>query len=185
MKKMKKLSISLVISGVFLTFFLFFLFKSNSRSLPLIFSPTPTISIGSRTKISGCVAIKNLPDKACTPGSVIPSVTEKQVCVPGYAKSARNVSEREKNEVFTEYGIFSHQSGEYEIDHLISLELGGSNDIANLWPEVANPTPGFHEKDQVENYIHKQVCSGVITLEQAQKDISNNWLVIYEDMPRK
>jgi hypothetical protein len=66
------------------------------------------------------------------------------------------------------------------VDHLISLELGGSNEIANLWPQPAEPHPGFHEKDKVENYMHEQVCSGAISLQQAQTDIANNWLAIYQ-----
>jgi hypothetical protein len=71
--------------------------------------------------------------------------------------------------VYAEYGIVSYTTGKYEVDHLISLELGGSNDISNLWPEAASPQPGFHEKDKVENYLHDQVCSGVISLAQAQQ----------------
>ena len=66
----------------------------------------------------------------------------------------------------------------------MSLELGGSNEIANLWPEAANPRPGFHEKDQVENYLHGQVCSGAIPLDQAQVQIATNWLAVYEQMPK-
>ena len=61
------------------------------------------------------------------------------------------------------------------MDHLVPLELGGSNDIGNLWPEVAEPRPGFHEKDKVENYLHEQVCSGAISLKQAQAEIAGNW----------
>ncbi len=181
---MKKLSIPLVTGG--LLFILLFLFKNNPQNLPTVPSPTPTltISIGQRTKISGCVVSGALPDKACTPGEVMPSVTKEQICTSGYAKSVRNVSTATKNQVFTEYGIISRQPEEYEVDHLISLELGGSNDIANLWPEIANPTPGFHEKDKVENYLHSQVCSGVITLDQAQREISNNWVAVYEKMPK-
>ena len=37
----------------------------------------------------------------------------------------------------------------------MSLELGGSNDIKNLWPEAALPTPGFHEKDAVEDQCER------------------------------
>jgi hypothetical protein len=51
---------------------------------------------------------------------------------PGYAKSVRHVSGMIKAQVYREYGIASHRSGEYEVDHLISLELGRSNDIRNL-----------------------------------------------------
>ena len=72
----------------------------------------------------------------------------------------------------------------YEVDHLISLELGGSNEIANLWPEAASPTPGFHQKDQVENYLHDQVCSGAISLREAQNEIATNWLAVYNRMPK-
>lgn len=82
------------------------------------------------------------------------------------------------------YGITSHRPGQYEVDHLVSLQLGGSNDIANLWPEAASPKPGFHEKDRVENYLHDQVCSGAISLSQAQAEIATNWLNVYNRMPK-
>ncbi|MGH2501500.1 MAG: HNH endonuclease signature motif containing protein, partial [Ktedonobacterales bacterium] len=81
-----------------------------------------------------------------------------------------------------EYGISSHYAGQYEVDHLVSLELGGSNDIANLWPELASPTPGFHQKDKVENYMHDQVCSGAVPLATAQQEIATNWLALYQQM---
>jgi hypothetical protein len=85
--------------------------------------------------------------------------------------------------VYDEYGITHHSPGEYEVDHLISLELGGSNDISNLWPEAASPTPGFHQKDQVENYLHDQVCNSQISLAQAQHEIATNWLQVYQSLP--
>ena len=56
------------------------------------------------------------------------------------------------------------------------MELGGSNDIANLFPEAAEQRPGFHEKDKVENYLHAQVCSGKMSLNDAQVKIANDWL---------
>jgi hypothetical protein len=95
----------------------------------------------------------------------------------------RNVSTSEKDQVYAEYGIASHSPGQYEVDHLVSLELGGSNDVANLWPEAASPTPGFHQKDQVENYLHDQVCTGAIPLATAQQEIATNWLAVYHSMP--
>jgi hypothetical protein len=117
-----------------------------------------------------------LPDPACTPGAAFPSATKAQICTPGYAKSVRDVPEQEKKDVYAEYGIASHRAGEYEVDHLVSLELGGSNDISNLWPEAAEPRPGFHEKDRYENYLHDQVCSDAISLQEAQHRIAENWL---------
>lgn len=138
---------------------------------------------GPQTKTSGCVSSNALPDPACTPGAILPDATKDKICVPGYSTSVRNVPTSEKDQVYAEYGITSHAPGEYEVDHLISLELGGSNDIANLWPEPASPTPGFHEKDQVENYLHDQVCNGTISLQQAQVEIATNWLGVYHSMP--
>ena len=141
--------------------------------------------LGQRTRTAGCKANDGLPDGACTPGEIIPSATREQICQPGYSKKVRDVSDQEKDQVYAEYGITSHRSGQYEVDHLVSLELGGSNDIANLWPEPAEPRPGFHEKDQVENYLHDQVCSGALSLAEAQHQIASNWLAVYQKMPRK
>lgn len=138
---------------------------------------------GVQTKTSGCQANGPLQDSACTPGAIIDTATTDQICKSGYASSVRNVPTSEKNQVYAEYGIASHVAGQYEVDHLVSLELGGSNDIANLWPEAASPTPGFHEKDKVENYLHDQVCSGAVSLHDAQIEIATNWLQIYNSVP--
>jgi len=139
---------------------------------------------GHQTKTSGCAAQGVNPDPACSPGDIFTNVTKDDVCKPGYASSVRNVTDSVKNKVYAEYGIASHQPGQYEVDHFVSLELGGSNDISNLWPEPAKPTPGFHEKDKVENYLHDQVCSGAMTLLQAQVQIATNWLEVYNNLPK-
>ena len=137
--------------------------------------------LGQRSKTDGCAVNGPLQDLACTPGAIFPGVTKDQICKPGYAKSVRNVPESEKNQVYAEYGIKTHKAGDYEVDHLISLELGGSNEIANLWPEAASPTPGFHQKDRFENYLHDQVCSGAISLAEAQRRIASNWLQYWQE----
>lgn len=122
-----------------------------------------------------CHTQSGLPDASCTPGAIFASATVSQICKAGYAHSVRNVPQSEKDKVFAEYGIAQHPTGSYEIDHLVSLELGGSNDIKNLWTEAALPKPGFHEKDQVEDYLHDQVCSGKMALKDAQTGITINW----------
>jgi hypothetical protein len=123
------------------------------------------------------------PDANCSPGDIFTDVTAAQVCTPGYSSGVRNVPQSEKNQVYAEYGITSHTSGQYEVDHFIPLELGGSNDISNLWPEPATPIPGFHEKDKVENYLHAQVCSGAMSLSDAQSAIASDWVAVYNSMP--
>src|SRR4051794_4700430 len=64
-----------------------------------------------------------LPDRSCSPGRVATTDTER-VCAPGYSGRVRNVSESTKNRVYFEYGIRRHSRGQYEIDHIIPLELG-------------------------------------------------------------
>jgi hypothetical protein len=157
--------------------------QPSSPLPPATGAPGSVPPLGQRTKTSGCVAANALPDPACTPGAVFAGATVNQICTPGYSSTVRNVPLDIKDRVYAEYGIASHEPGQYEVDHLISLELGGSNSISNLWPEPADPQPGFHEKDRVENYLHDEVCSGRIPLEQAQHDIATNWLAIYHTMP--
>ena len=139
---------------------------------------------GVQTKTAGCVASGGLQDKGCTPGDIIPTATKDQICVPGYSRGVRAVTTSMKNQVYASYGVTTRVAGQYEVDHLVSLELGGSNDLSNLWPEAAEPTPGFHEKDAVENYLHDQVCNGEVSLEQAQIEIATDWLAIYQRMPK-
>jgi hypothetical protein len=95
----------------------------------------------------------------------------------------RKVSSAVHKQAFAEYGYsFPQAAGAFEVDHFIPLELGGDNTIENLWAEPASPKPGFHEKDHVEDYLHKQVCSGTLTLDEAQKAITTDWLSVWRKM---
>jgi hypothetical protein len=128
--------------------------------------------LGHQTKFAGCQIRGRLPDSACTPGATFTGATVSQVCTPGYSRSVRNVPESLKQSVYAEYGIEGHAPGSYEVDHLVSLELGGSNSAANLWPEIS---PGYHEKDGIENRLHDAVCAGSVSLRAAQHEIARDW----------
>ncbi len=75
---------------------------------------------------------------------------------------------------------------DYELDHLISLQLGGNpEDPANLWMEprerkgthLASPGVGAESKDVVEGRLHREVCkTGQLVLPQAQQEIATNWM---------
>ena len=89
-----------------------------------------------------------LPDPACTPGAIDPAVTQRNIhstiCRSGYTKEVRpaeSQTERAKFDIaYPAYHV--RHSTKSELDHLVSLELGGSNDIVNLWPEVGRePNP--------------------------------------------
>lgn len=127
-----------------------------------------------------CIVNGKLPDARCTPGAIL-DVTAKDICVSGYTAKVRNVPQSLKRKVFAEYGV-TKDFGTYEVDHLISLELGGSNDIKNLWPEAYLNPEGARVKDQVENFLHRQICLGNIDLKTAQEAISGNWVNVYEGM---
>ena len=84
------------------------------------------------------------------------------LCSPTFRTGAiRNVPDSEKHAVEIEYGMAPKAYGRtIEIDHIVSLELGGSNDIANLYPEPGTGTASYHVKDKLENKLHDLVCAG-------------------------
>ena len=121
------------------------------------------------------------PIQSMTPGVVNGNASIEVICTPGYSRSARNVSTKTKKEVFHRYGI-DPKKDRYEIDHLIPLELGGSNDIKNLWPESYTTTPfNAYKKDALENKLHDLVCADKITLHEARQSISVDWVKAYHD----
>jgi hypothetical protein len=121
----------------------------------------------------------HLPNPSLTPGDTL-EVTFKDLCTPGYTQKVRNVPDSVKTQVYQEYGITSHKPGQYEVDHLISLELGGSNSIKNLWPESYTGDWNAHIKDKLENQLHNLVCNKKIDLKTAQQDIATDWIAAYK-----
>jgi len=131
-----------------------------------------------------------LPNSARTPGAINPSVTQatigRTICVTGWTSTSRPSSS-----VTTSLKVAQLASGytykgdtatgDYEEDHLISLELGGAlNAEANLWPEPYGSPEGARVKDVVENKLHTLVCSGTITLATAQRAIASNWWIAHQ-----
>jgi hypothetical protein len=120
------------------------------------------------------------PDPKLTPGATFP-VTAADVCTPGYSRSVRNVPAEVKQQAYAEYGIASHPAGAFEVDHLISLELCGSNSIKNLWPESYHTEPwNARVKDALENRLHQEVCAGKTPLAKAQREIATDWIAAYK-----
>jgi hypothetical protein len=111
-------------------------------------------------------------DPVRTPGVLNPDVTQatihSTICVSGWTKTIRpptSYTNELKQKQMREYGVGGSLS-DYQEDHLISLELGGhSTDPRNLWPE---PYPRASKVDTIENELNDKVCSGELTLEDAQ-----------------
>jgi hypothetical protein len=133
-------------------------------------------------------------NRRLTPGDALSNVTVEEITAKGYADKrhggARNVPETVKRRVFIEYfGRVPANPGGYEVDHLISLELGGSNDIKNLWPQSYNSAPyNAHVKDKLEDRMAALVRDelrlhghGAATklLKKFQGEIARDWVAAY------
>jgi hypothetical protein len=124
-----------------------------------------------------------LPDPLVTPG-IVRTTDSKEICAADFRTGPfRGTPPRGK--VYREYGVKPNTGickGGCEVDHLIPLELGGLDDIKDLWPQPSQPKPGFHEKDLLENYLHKEVCGGKMALVDAQAVIRTDWYAAYLEM---
>jgi hypothetical protein len=119
------------------------------------------------------------PNRRLTPGATIP-VTRNGVCGEAEIKSAPVIPVSLATKVFELYGVTPPRPDAYEVDYLITPELGGATDIRNLWPEPYQDTEwNAHIKDQLEDRLHEMVCQGSVDLATAQRDISADWIAAY------
>jgi hypothetical protein len=100
------------------------------------------------------------------------------VCVPGWTATVRPSSSYThsiKVRLWQEAG--SHgQIGEYELDHIVPLEVGGApKDLRNLQLQPWDGPDGAHAKDAVENRVKREVCAGTVTLAAGQRCFRIDW----------
>ena len=123
-------------------------------------------------------------------GTQNPEITQANIkdniCNPNWStKSIRPTSSYTTNLKIQQMQILglTGKTGDYEEDHIISLELGGNpTDPNNLFPEPYKASisdGGARNKDKVENFLHAKVCDGSITLLQAQQMIALDWYAVY------
>lgn len=131
------------------------------------------------------------PNPRRTPGAIDPRVRQdnlrETICRRGgYTRSVRpeeSYTERLKRRQIVEYGYRDRRLRDYEEDHLVSLEIGGSpDDPRNLWPEPHHVIGGWgsYAKDRLENRLHRLVCRGKLPLARAQYEISHDWIAAYK-----
>jgi anti-sigma factor RsiW len=119
-----------------------------------------------------------VPDAKLTPGAVR-ALSASEVCTAGGPREDRPPSSLQRA-VFHEYGMDGAPPTAYEVDHLITPALGGSDDIRNLWPEPYSSEWNAHVKDELEDYLHTEVCTGKLDLATAQREIATNWISAYQ-----
>jgi len=142
-----------------------------------------TVLLTKRTKTRGC-KLGALPDRRCSPGAYYSGLDAATLCSPSFRTSAiRSVPESENHQVEVEYGLPPAASGStLDVDHIVPIAIGGSNAIANLYPEKAtlpDGQPGFHVKDKLGKKPHDLVCSGQMALRAAQLAIAADWETLY------
>ena len=87
-----------------------------------------------------------------------------------------------RDEVLIRYGLPPGQHPDYEIDHLIPLCLGGSDDFSNLWPQPRRsiePTWNAEAKDRLERHMCDLVCRRQLDLSTAQQAFALDWIAAY------
>lgn len=130
----------------------------------------------------------SLPDAKVTPGAVNRDLVadpsgkthmveghEANLCAKDFRTGPyRHTSESVKKKACAEYGAKDCPGPNWEVDHLISLEIGGADQIGNLWPQ---PILQARLKDHgTEDVLPKMICAGKISLRDAQQCISGDWV---------
>lgn len=120
-----------------------------------------------------------VPKPQLTPGATVP-VTKQQVCGSSSFTRGPVVPASLQQQVFQMYGITNPRPDAYEIDYLITPDLGGAANIRNLWPQPYDTAWNARVKDQLEERLHSMVCNGEIDLATAQHDLAADWIAAYE-----
>ena len=120
------------------------------------------------------------PKSSLTPGETRP-VSLGQICGASetQVESDRLIPMETRRLVFAAYGMDPAQSDSYEVDYLITPELGGAATVRNLWPQPYSARWNARVKDVLEHRLHQLVCEGKVDLAKAQHDIATDWIGAY------
>jgi hypothetical protein len=119
-----------------------------------------------------------LPVASITPGATW-EMTLDEVCsgVPRVLP----VTPAIRAQVISAYGVEKLASDQYELDYLVTPELGGATDARNLWPQkYASPVWNARVKDELERLLPQLVCNHQLDLATAQRDMAVDWIAAYK-----
>jgi hypothetical protein len=137
-------------------------------------APDPSRAIGPES------GVFLLPRADLTPG-MTQRVTVSEVCGASRYGRTRPIPASVHEQVFQSYGADYRRSAEYELDHLITPELGGTQDARNLWPQPYSRTLwNAYVKDELELHFHGLVCEGKMDFSTAQHEIATDWISAYK-----
>lgn len=147
---------------------------------------------GQDVQASGCkTQVRNgfpVPDPHCTPGAINTTLTVDILRDPGFRTACVRDNATTATQKASTYGFYNVRHPQdnrgvmqtCELDHLVSLELGGADTLDNIWPQCGPPgvvlrERFFKQKDMVENYLARQVRDGLMKLKDAQDGIAKDW----------
>ncbi|HEY2434960.1 MAG TPA: zf-HC2 domain-containing protein [Vicinamibacterales bacterium] len=138
------------------------------------------VRLGGEFAIDRSVApAASLPDTRLTPGAVA-DVTVAELCSAGRLPRPA-VPGTVRQVVLRRYRMEGVPASEYELDYLITPELGGLPDARNLWPErYASGVWNARVKDDLERLLPRLVCDGSVDLARAQHEIAADWIAAYK-----
>lgn len=161
-------------------------------AMGLLFAP----SVGFASTSQDIPATR-LPDPKITPG-LFRTSDPHDTYICGTTKGSRHstkeirklLTQSIKEKVYRQYHLNSHHDGQCngvkqfcQVDHLGSLELGGDPaDLRNLWVQPFEGLWNAHDKDKLENELHKRVCAGTMDLKDVQVRVTTNWIQLYKDV---
>jgi len=132
---------------------------------------------GDDARPSAASLAHGLPAAGLTPGATA-SVSVGDLCA-GRIPS-RVVSVDVRDSVLRAYGMENAAVETYELDALITPELGGTTDARNLWPQrYTSLVWHARVKDVLEERLAAEVCAGRLDLLTAQRDLATDWVAAY------
>jgi hypothetical protein len=133
----------------------------------------PSWSPGALTPAGGFLPVASL-----TPGAVS-NLTADQLCAG--TRSSRLVTDDVRRRVLVDYGMEGTPADTYELDALVTPELGGTTAPENLWPQrYGSPVWNAHVKDALELLFAEKVCADDMALAQAQRELATDWVAAYK-----
>ena len=122
-------------------------------------------------------AAAQLPSSFQTPGNK-GKANAAQICAADFEASVKPIAKWQRDQALERYGK-RPEDFTGDLDHLIPLSLGGSNDPDNLWPLPDNKEMGPAQKRELDAKLHQLVCDKTLKLKDAQDAIKKDWVKAY------
>lgn len=124
------------------------------------------------------IALAEVPTEVRNPDVHQDTIAE-TICVKGYTKTVRpstSYTNGIKRKLMREQGIDVVRMSEFELDHVVPLELGGHpRNLKNFMIQPWEGEGGAKEKDKLEHKLKRRVCAGKMSLDDAQACIWEDW----------